>query len=278
VLIDGGPEASRLGHLLDSLGLNDSTFDVVILSHPHADHLIGLRELFKSRRHITVRFFFENKDPFTTATLRHRRDSIIARAGRGQLVYRDTDVPCATGAPLCTITMKGGAKLHIMRPLPSSNPASTNPNNRSVAVKLVGPDSASFTMWLAGDAEQEAVSWFLGAAHYNVNPGMRADVLKADHHGSCNGVTNAYLNAMRPQFIAASVGAVNGYGHMHAQAKALYRAHHIPWYRTDQDGTIEFRSPGTAGGKFTVTVRRGARDMQGPSDKRSTQAECNPIP
>lgn len=278
VLIDGGPEQSRLGYLLDSLGLNDSTFDVVILTHPHADHLVGLRELFRTSRHITVRFFFENKDPFTTANLRHLRDSINARVARGQLIYRDTDDPCATGTPLCTITMKGGAKLHIMRPLPSSNPAATNPNNRSAVVKLVGPDSASFTMWLAGDAEQEAIGWFLGAAHYKANPGMRVDVLKADHHGSCNGVTNAYVNAIKPQIVAASVGAVNSYGHMHTQAKRLYRSHSIPWYRTDQNGTIEFRSPGTPGGKFTVSVQRGARNMKGPSDKHSTQAECNPIP
>lgn len=278
VLIDGGPDASRFGDLLDSLGLNNSTFDVVILTHPHADHLIGLRELFKSSRHITVRFFFENKDPFTTANLRHLRDSINARVARGALIYRDTDDPCATGVPLCTITMKGGAKLHIMRPLPSTSPAASDPNNRSVAVKLVGPDSASFTMWLAGDAEQEAIDWFLGAAHYDVNPGMRVDILKADHHGSCNGVTKAYADATSPKVLVASVGAVNSYGHMHTQAKTLYRAHHIPWYRTDRNGTIEFRSPGTPGGKSTVSVQRGVRGMKGSSDKRSTQAECNPIP
>jgi len=278
VLIDGGPEASRLGHLLDSLDLNDSTFDVVILTHPHADHLIGLRELFKTNRHITIRYFFENKDPFTTANLRHLRDSVNARVARGQLIYRDTDDPCATRAPMCTITMKGGAKLHIMRPLPSTYAASANPNNRSVAVKVVGPDSASFTMWLAGDAEQEAIRWFLGKAHYDVNPGMRVDVLKADHHGSCNGVTNAYVDAIKPRFLVASVGAVNSYGHMHTQAKTLYRAHGIPWYRTDQNGTIEFRSPGTPGGQLTVSVQRGLRAMKGPSDKRSTQTDCNPIP
>jgi len=278
VLIDGGPEQSRLGQLLDSLGLNDSTFDVVILTHPHADHLVGLRELFSGHRHIAVRFFFENKDPFPTANLRHLRDSINARVARGELIYRDTDDPCANGTKLCTITMKGGAKLHIMRPLPASNPASSDPNNRSAVVKLVGPDSASFTMWLAGDAEQPAIDWFLGMARYKVNPGMRVDVLKADHHGSCNGVTNAYVNALKPQIVAASVGAVNGYGHMHTQAKTLYRTHHIPWYRTDQNGTIEFRSPGMPGGKFTVSVQRGVRDMKGPSDKHSTQADCNPIP
>jgi competence protein ComEC len=273
VLIDGGPVRSRLGHLLDSLHLNDSTFDVVILTHPHADHLVGLRELFQTHRHIKVRFFFENKDPYSTANLRQLRDSINARVANAGLIYRDTDDPCANGRPICTITMKGGAKLHIMRPFPSS----PNPNNRSVAVKVVGPDSASFTMWLAGDAEQEAIGWFLGPARYARDPGMRVNVLKADHHGSCNGVTNAYINALKPDLIVTSVGAVNSYKHMHAQAKALFRNHHVPWYRTDQNGTIVIRSPGTPGGGYSVTAS-GSKNRSGPSDKRSTQPECNPIP
>jgi competence protein ComEC len=274
VLIDGGPELGRMGELLDSLHLNNSTIDVVVLTHEHADHLVGLRALFESRRHIKIRYFFENEDPYTAANLRHLRDSINARVARGELVYRDTDDPCANGMPICTITMKGGAKLHIMRPMPNG----MSPNDRSVAIKLVGADSASFSMWLAGDAEQEEINWFLGDAHYDVNPGMHVDVLKADHHGSCNGVTNAYLDALSPTLATASVASTNAYHHMHTQAKARYRAHHIEWYRTDQNGTIELRSPGTPGGKFTVAVKRGARDLSGASDKRSTQAECNPVP
>jgi competence protein ComEC len=192
------------------------------------------------------------------------------------LVYRDTDDPCANGKPICTITMKGGAKLHIMRPFWSS-PNPPNPNNRSVAVKIVGPDSASFTMWLAGDAEQEAISWFLGPAGYARNPGMHVNVLKADHHGSCNGVTNAYINTLNPDVIVTSVGAVNSYKHMHTQAKTLFRNHHVPWYRTDQNGTIVIRSPGTPGGGYSV-AEHGAKNRSGPSDKRSTQPECNPVP
>jgi competence protein ComEC len=273
VLIDGGPDEHRLGALLDSLDLNGQTFDVVILTHQHADHLVGLRALFEKKRHVAVRYFFENQDPYTAANIRHLRDSVNARVERGELIYRDTDDPCANGKPVCVIMLKGGAKLDIMRPFQGSK----NPNDRSAPVKLVGPDSSAFTMWFAGDAEQDAIRWFLGADGYAKNPGMRVTVLKADHHGSCNGMTDEYLSALHPSFATASLGDVNSYRHMHEQAKAALKSHRIPWYRTDQNGTITIRVSGAAGGKPAVSVQKGTTDMSGDSDARSTQSECNPI-
>jgi beta-lactamase superfamily II metal-dependent hydrolase len=274
VIIDGGPSQTRFGTLLDSLGLNNTTIDAVILSHQHADHLTGLLELFNSSRNITIKYFWENQDVYTGVTLQKLRDSINARVARGQLMYRDTDDPCANGSTICTVSLNGGAKLRIMKPMPGD----PNPNNRSVPVKLVGPDSASFTMWMAGDAEQGAIGYFLSTARYDLNPGMKVNVLKADHHGSCNGVTNAYVNATNPSWVTASVANSNTYGHMHNQAKALYTAHGKPWYRTDQNGTITIRTPGTPGGSYTVSVLKGTTNMSGGSDATSTQTQCNPIP
>jgi competence protein ComEC len=273
VLIDGGPDASRFGFLLDSLGLDGTTIDVVILSHQHYDHHAGLRELFRSSRAITVRYFFENRDAYANAALTELRDSIAARVDRGALIYRDTDDPCGDGRVLCTMTMNGGARLHVMRP----DPRGMDPNDRSTPVKLVGPDSASFTMWFSGDAEHGAIGWF-ESARYDVMPGMRVDVLKADHHGSCNGVTSWFLRTTRPKWLAVSVGSDNSYGHMHEQAKQIYSGFHIPWYRTDLNGTIVFRSPGTRGGGFTIDVGKGASSMGGNADRRSSQPDCNPIP
>jgi competence protein ComEC len=269
VLIDGGPDPATFGRYLDSLKLDNSTIDVVILSHQHLDHYSGLRELFRTSRHIHVRYFFENKDPAPAVTLAELRDSIISRVDRDSLIYRDTDDPCSDGRPICTITMTGGAKLHILAPLPNGDGA----NNRSTAVKLIGPDSASFTMWLAGDAEHEEIAWF-ETAGYDLNPGMSVSVLKADHHGSCNGVTPRYLDLTNPQWVVASVGARNEYGHMHTQAKEMYRTAGIPWYRTDQNGTITIRSPGTAGGGFTVVPQRVGTDLNGPGDRMSRQEGC----
>jgi competence protein ComEC len=269
VIIDGGPDPVAFGRYLDSLKLNNSTIDVVILSHQHLDHYSGLRELFQTSRHIHVRYFFENKDPSAAVTLAHLRDSILSRMDRDSLIYRDTDDPCSDGRPLCTLTMTGGARLHILAPFPSGDA----PNNRSTAVKLIGPDSASFTMWLAGDAEHEEIAWF-EATGYALDPGMGVSVLKADHHGSCNGVTPRYLALTTPQWVVASVGVRNDYGHMHTQAKKIYRDAHAPWYRTDQNGTITIRSPGTVGGGFTIVPQRAGTDLSGPSDRTSRQMGC----
>ena len=270
VIIDGGPDTAMFGRYLDSLNLNNSTIDVVILSHQHLDHYSGLRELFKTSRHIHVRYFFENKDPAPAVTLATLRDSILSRMDHDSLIYRDTDDPCSDGRTMCTITMTGGAKLHILAPMRANG---DNANNRSTAVKLIGPDSASFTMWLAGDAEREEISWFESAG-YSQNPGMRVNVLKAGHHGSCNGVAPRYLSLIRPQSVVASLGAGNDYGHMHTQAKNIYRQAGVPWYRTDQNGTITIRSPGTIGGGFTISPERPGTDLDGPSDRISHQPDC----
>jgi competence protein ComEC len=146
-------------------------------------------------------------------------------------------------------------------------------NNRSTAVKVIGPDSASFTMWLAGDAEHREIDWF-EVAGYSENPGMSVNVLKANHHGSCNGVTLRYLGLIKPDGLVASLGARNAYGHMHEQAKNIYRRAGVPWYRTDQNGTITFRSPGIVGGGYTVTPEREGLNLNGPTDRFSRQTRC----
>ena len=260
VLIDGGPDVTRFGRLLDRLGITGSAVDAVILTHEHYDHYEGLRELFRSRRAIAVRYLFENRNSTSNSPLVQLRDSILSRARRGQLTYRDTDDPCGTGAPTCTITLRGGARVQILRP----DPEGDGPNNRSVAVRLLAPDSTRFSMWLAGDAEQQAIRWF-DAVDYDRRPGMRATALKGDHHGSCDGVSARYLDLVQPQVVALSLAATNDYGYVHVQTLDLLFSRRIPWYRTDQNGTITITVPPR--GTFGVSVERGTSNMRGPSDR-----------
>jgi competence protein ComEC len=271
VLVDGGPDRRALARWLDVLHVGD-TIDAVILTHVHGDHFEGLRELFSSRRRMTVRELWWNGDAAPNFSFTGLPDTLAAHARARTTIVRDTDAPCGDARPVCTLVLKGGAKLHVMRPM--SDAQTLDENDRSAALKLVGPDSASFTMWLAGDAEHDAIRWFQSAAGYTRSPGMHADVLKANHHGSCDGVSDLYLDVVRPSLVVASLGAVNDYGHMHAQAKATYARHGIPWYRTDQNGTVTLRTPGTPGGGYTVSVERGAANAIGPSDRKSYQPDC----
>ena len=269
VLIDGGPDASRFGRLVERFGLDGATVDAVILTHQHSDHYLGLRELFRTRRRIGVRYFFENLDPNTSVTLAELRDSVHARAKRGALQLRDTDDPCGTSAPSCTITMRGGARLHVLRPTPRGD----GPNNRSVAVKLVAPDSNAFVMWLAGDAEQPEIQWF-DSVDYDRVPGMRARALKANHHGSCDGISRRYLDLVQPELVAISLAGVNDYGYVHSQTLDMLASRRIPWYRTDQNGTITITVPkrrARDGDRpYTVSVERGGPSMRGPTDRRAS--------
>lgn len=273
VFIDGGPSTASFGAHLDALGLNGDTVDVVVISHAHFDHYSGLRELFDDDRGITVRYVFENGDASTASTLATLRDSIDAAVARGETILRDTDDPCGDGSAVCTISLRGGALLHVMRP----DPGAGDPNNRSAPVKLVGPDSASFTMWFAGDAEHEAIGWFDTGADYDGpnGPGMDVDVLKGDHHGSCNGVTSRYLDLLTPDWVTFGVSGSNSYGHVHGQTKDLLASRAIPWYRTDTNGSITFTSPGTPGGGYSVSVERGSASMNGSADAYSAQSACN---
>jgi competence protein ComEC len=267
VLIDAGQGMGRMADFIEEKGLAGDTIHWMILSHAHADHHGGMREFFKTEHGITVQRFLENRDPASGVMISELRDSIQAREARGELVYLSTDDPCEDGSIICTQELAGGGRMHILPP-----PASGHTNDRSVAVKLIGPDSASFSMLAAGDAEGAAMDHF--KATYAANPGLDVTVLKGNHHGSCNGVTARWLELVNPEWTIWGVSSTNSYGHVHEQAKALHRAHGSPWLRSDENGRITFRTEGTPGSGYTVEVERGEASKDGAADRIAAEATC----
>jgi competence protein ComEC len=106
---------------------------------------------------------------------------------------------------------------------------------------------------------------------------MNVDVLKAGHHGSCNGISTRLLDLTTPTYVTMGVSSTNTYGHVHTQTKTLLSGRSIPWYRTDENGRITITSPGTVGGGYTTSYVRGSASMNGSADATSADSSCNSL-
>jgi competence protein ComEC len=93
---------------------------------------------------------------------------------------------------------------------------------------------------LAGDAETLEESELV-EAH---GPRLRADLLKIGHHGSRTSTSSVWLDTVRPSVAIASVGLRNRFGHPHANTLRRLEAAHVPLYRTDELGSIEWSTNG----------------------------------
>ncbi|HWI64349.1 MAG TPA: DNA internalization-related competence protein ComEC/Rec2, partial [Symbiobacteriaceae bacterium] len=89
---------------------------------------------------------------------------------------------------------------------------------------------------------------------------LKADLLKAAHHGSGHSTTESFLQAVQPKYAVLSVGNGNRYGHPHQETLGRLEFHRVEVYRTDRHGTVTATTDG-----FNVMVK-GTRG--GPADDR----------
>ena len=66
------------------------------------------------------------------------------------------------------------------------------------------------------------------------------DVLKVGHHGSENATTQAFVNAIDPEYAVIQCGLDNSYGHPHSETLEILRDHDggITVFRNDTNGNI----------------------------------------
>ena len=111
-------------------------------------------------------------------------------------------------------------------------------NNYSAVIRLVNNNDSFLFM---GDAEE--------VSENEITAAVQADVLKVGHHGSSSSTGQAFLDKVMPRYAVISVGENNDYGHPAKSTIDKLAKVGTTVYRTDQDGTIVFKSDGS---KITI--------------------------
>jgi competence protein ComEC len=132
-----------------------------------------------------------------------------------------------------TLTIDG-AELTFLWPTVDVLDAPADANDISAVVRI---RYGSFAALLTGDAPA-AVEHALVARY---GQGLRADVLKAGHHGSRTASSEEWLEAVHPALAVISCGRRNRYGHPAPETLARLHADGVPVARTDEDGTVVVR-------------------------------------
>lgn len=228
VLIDGGPPEGT-EHLLQVLQQRKVTaIDLIILTHPHLDHLGGLSQVI---RRMPVRMFLDSGFPSTSPPY-----VTLLRT----LSERGVTVKNATMGR--SIDLGDGAALTILGPpSPFLESTRSDVNANSVVARLAWKGrSALFT----GDAEPEAERAML-ERNASQPALLQAELLKVAHHGGRYSSTEAFLRAVSPRIAVISCGIGNDYGHPTVDAMNRLQAVQATLYRTDLQGDV------------TVTTRDG---------------------
>ncbi len=223
VLIDGGPSSAVLGKLGSVMPFWDRSIDLVVLTHPHADHVAGLVEVLKR---YDVGMVLESDANYSTAEYAewHR-------------LLKEKQIPVIIARAGQKIHLSPKTELGILTPLESF--VGKSPNNvhdAMVVSKLVYGSSSALLM---GDAEKQVEYRLLlsGAK-------LKSDILKVGHHGSKTSTTQDFVRAVSPRYAVISVGRKNRYGHPTQQTLNTLAKFNIPIFRTDQGGDVEFVSDG----------------------------------
>ena len=261
MLVDGGPDPDRLLVVLDErVPAWDRRIDLVVLTHPHEDHVAGLAILLERYRVRTVaEVGMHGPGPGYAAF-----QATLERLGidRGRLASGDR-------------LRVDGTSIEVRWPPRGSVPfeppdTGTGINNVSAVLDL---RFGLRRLLLMGDVE-EAIDPQLIAA--GIADGRRLDLLKVAHHGSRTASTEAFLGALRPRVAVISAGTGNPYGHPTRQTLDRLAAIGARTFRTDTDGTVTIETDGrdlrvaASGGRAATgngsapTTSRGGRQT-GPS-------------
>ncbi|MER6173924.1 ComEC/Rec2 family competence protein [Streptosporangium sp. NPDC001681] len=236
VVVDAGPDPVRVDRCLRSMGIGE--VPLVILTHPHLDHVGGLDGVFRGRAVgavlVTPRGAGgdagEHEEVRLSEDLARRR--VVEWAASPGASWRFGPSELTVIGPVAEASLIGAGKGAAV-------------NNASVVVHVRW---AAGSALLSGDIETEAQAELL---RRGLPP---AEILKVPHHGSSR-YDPAFFAAIGARAALISVGADNDYGHPAPSTLAtLYRLG-VRVHRTDLSGDLAVVD---SGGVLSVIPQRNA--------------------
>ena len=230
VLIDGGPSPQAITlELGDKMPFWDRTIELVVLTHPHSDHITGLLEVLQ--RYKVEQVLYPDLDcesPLYQEWLRlvEEKDIEYTLAQAGQ-----------------QIDLGEGITIKVLHPgTPLLTGTGSDINNNSVVLRL---SMGRVSFLLTGDIEQEAEFELIVQ-----RADLTSTVLKVGHSGSYTSTTPEFLAAANPGVAVISVGD-NPFGHPSGEvverleeklgAENIYLTYDA---KTGEHHTIEFITDG----------------------------------
>ena len=248
MLVDGGSRAAG-ETVVDYLQeLNVTRIDIVVATHPHADHIGGLITVLTEYSTSQIPLVIDSGYEATTVTY---RDYIT-------LVGQRTFQTAARGDSL---TLDESVYVTILNP---TSPVEFDDANDNSVVLLLQVYNVTFL--LTGDSEAISEASILAAGF-----DQRYTVLKVGHHGSRTSTSPAYLEAIDPDVAVISVGEGNRYDHPHQETLDKLAAEGLTVYRTDLHGTVEITTDG-----IDYSVRTEELDPSETTSEPELESESEP--
>ncbi|MBS1787403.1 MAG: MBL fold metallo-hydrolase [Acidobacteria bacterium] len=239
VLIDAGNVQAGDAVVAALQRRNIRTIDLAVATHPHADHIAGLRRVIGK---LTVKQLLDSGQSFSSTeyekllrAVKERKVNYI-KAGKGQTFDLDS------GVHLEAFNPRGNERW--ITPVREGGSVE---NANSIVLRLT---YGNFSMLFTGDAETETEAEMI-----KTKTSLRAQVLKVGHHGSRYATSESFLSAVAPQTAIISCGADNRYGHPSQPTLDRLRRSNVQVYRTDLSGEIAIVSDGNT---FQVSTNRQA--------------------
>ena len=216
ILIDGGPGDKILEHIGKELSFLEDKIDLLILTHPHYDHLSGLMEILQ---------IYDVENIMCTGV---EGESDIAKEWR-EIAKERGYIEAIAGKRVFAKNFS----LEIVYPEESLEGETVSDLNTASVISYLAMDGRSFLF--TGDAyasqEKEVLS------SYNI---PEVDVLKVGHHGSKTSTSSEFISALSPSYGVIMAGEGNRHGHPHEATIQTLEKHNVEVLRTDEHGNIRF--------------------------------------